>query len=120
MSGLYLLRLPWPDKRLSQNARVHWRTRSEVTAAARSAAYYEALHRHVPSMENARLSFAYFPPDNRRRDAQNLPAMLKPAIDGIAKAMRVDDNGFRCEFPSRFEQTVKGGCVLVEISEAEK
>lgn len=117
MSGLYLLSLPWPDKLLSQNTRAHWTKKSKATKAARTAAWVEAQKRNVPFMKNARLVFAFFPPDNRRRDSQNMPAMMKAYIDGIAQAMDCDDRGFRCEFPSRFERVVKGGCVLVEISD---
>ena len=62
------------------------------------------------------LTFSYYPPDRRKRDAQNMPHMLKSAIDGIADAMGVDDSGFRCVFPSAFEEPSKFGSVLVEIT----
>ena len=35
--------LPWPDKRLSPNARGHWSTLARAKKVAKQAAYYAAL-----------------------------------------------------------------------------
>lgn len=119
MSRHYLIRLPWPDKRLSSNARVHWRANREATAKARFDAGWLAKEQSVTRMPNAVLQISYHPPSRHKRDAQNIPAMLKPYIDGIADAMGCDDNGFRVQFPDQFGSPVKGGCVLVHIKEPE-
>jgi len=66
-------------------------------------------------MPNAILEFSFHPPDNRRRDVQNMPATVKGAIDGIADAMGCDDSGFRPVFPTEFGANAKGGCVLIHI-----
>ena len=49
--------------------------------------------------ENAKLQATYYHKDKRRRDRDNLAAMLKYAYDGIAAALGVDDYGFRPEMP---------------------
>ena len=64
------------------------------------------------------IDFAYHPPDKRRRDAQNMPHMLKAAIDGMADAMGRDDSNFRCTFPSKFSEVVKGGKIVVTVTPA--
>lgn len=62
------------------------------------------------------IEFTYYPPDNRRRDAQNMPHMLKAAIDGMADAMGRDDSNFRCIFPSKFSEVVPGGRIVVTVT----
>ena len=64
------------------------------------------------------IDFAYHPPDKRRRDAQNMPHMLKAAIDGMSDAMGCDDSNFRCTFPSKFSDVVKGGKIVVTVTPA--
>ena len=112
------LTLPWPDRALSSNARVHWGARNRATNAARATAGWVAteagLHKLGP-WPNAVLHFTYHPP-SRRGDPQNVPHMLKAYIDGIADAMGCDDNGFRVYFPPVFSEPVKGGAVVVTVS----
>ena len=41
------------------------------------------------------LKITFFTPDNRKRDLDNLLAAMKPALDGMARAIGVDDALFR-------------------------
>lgn len=116
MASEYLIRLNWPAKELSSNSRAHWAIKSRVTKTARYAGKVLALEQGVNMpMPDAELRFSYHPPTRARRDAQNMPHMLKAAIDGISDAMGCDDHGFRCVFPPEFSDVVKGGCVLCHI-----
>ena len=108
--------LPWPPQTLNANARVHWRKQAASTKLARWQAAMLAREAKLPMAPESVLKFTYHPPDNRRRDAQNLPGMLKAYIDGIADHMGVDDHGFECRFPSRFAEVRKGGEIVVEIT----
>jgi hypothetical protein len=55
------------------------------------------------------------PPSKRHVDADNLLASLKPAIDGIAMAVRVDDR--RWSFASiKIGEPVKGGQVVIILA----
>ena len=115
----YLIRLPWPDKWLSPNA-ANGSRKARMAAhsakkTARRMAWALAAEQGVACLPDAALRFSYYPPDRRRRDVQNMPAMLKAAIDGIADAMGCDDHKFRPQFPDHFCPPVKGGCVLVEV-----
>jgi crossover junction endodeoxyribonuclease RusA len=97
--------LPWPDKRLSPNARVHWRGKVKPKKEARSDAYYIACRDIGRRLGRIRTALAgkapipvlitFLPPDNRRRDRDNMQASLKHALDGVADALKVDDNRFR-------------------------
>lgn len=117
--ALILLRFDWPVPALWQNRRTHWAKRAKSVAAARSAAKAEALLRGAALMRGAdayRLTFGFYPPDNRRRDLQNMPATQKAAIDGVADALCVDDACFRVIWPSEWCEVAKtGGGVLCEV-----
>jgi len=118
------LTLPWPDKRLSPNARVHWRTRAAATRRARRVTRKLALAAGWGNQwqsalrESLRfpLLIAFYPPDRRRRDDDNLVAAFKAYRDELAQVLGLDDQHFiasprLCE-PSK---TVKGGCVEVSL-----
>jgi len=47
----------------------------------------------------SRLQATFYYKDRRRRDRDNMAAMLKYAYDGIAAALGVDDYGFRPQMP---------------------
>jgi crossover junction endodeoxyribonuclease RusA len=100
MTRLILFALPWPDKTLSSNARVHWSKRSKATKAAREEAAWSAIAAGIKNISGERYDVLveFYPPDRRKRDAHNFPAMVKGHIDGIADAIGCDDNLFDVTF----------------------
>lgn len=107
--------LSWPDKRLSQNSRAHWRRRASAVAMYRWEASLAARQAKVLTDPEAILTFTYYPPDLRRRDVHNVHGMMKAAIDGIADAMGCDDRRFRCRFPDSFAEVRPKGEIVIEI-----
>ena len=115
--------LPWPDKRLSPNARGHWGGKVTVVKKARAdacKATYAVLSRGAKETRQAyagscpiTVRVTFYPPDNRRRDVDNLIASMKAAFDGIADALAVDDNRFRPSFD--VGEVRKGGDVEVVL-----
>ena len=91
-----IVSLPWPNRILSPNARAHWAKLSRAKRSARVQAYWLA-RAEKPSISSAAplVSIEFLPPDNRRRDLDNLIASMKAALDGIAEAMGCDDHTFR-------------------------
>ena len=116
MKQSYLIQLSWPSPVLSSNARVHWAKRAKAVKAYRCEAAQVVKYHSIKRNPKTHLRFMFYPPDRRRRDAHNLPHMMKAAIDGIADAMGCDDQQFTCEFEGGFRSPVKNGTVLVEIS----
>lgn len=112
--------LPWPPKELSPNARVHFHEKARHTKAYREAAYWLA-HRVVFDEDITRwtddrpvaLTISFAPPDRRRRDLDGMLASIKAGLDGIADAMRVNDQRFELNL-KRAEPAPKGR-VTVEI-----
>lgn len=115
--------LPWPDRRLSPNARIHWRAKAPVTAKARKDAAYLTYDAMPGGAREVRQHFAgegpiayrvtFYPPDKRHRDDDSMIAMLKAARDGIADALGVNDRRFKPEYV--FEEPCKPGRVEVQL-----
>lgn len=119
-----LIRLSWPDKALSKNVGSPWGrgaqiARSKAVAAQRKEAWGLANEQSVKRIkcDRPKLTFTYHPPDRRRRDLHNMQEMLAGAIDGIQDALGQDDRNFDCVFPRDFSDPVKGGCVIIEVSQ---
>lgn len=88
------LSLPIPHKTLSPNARCHWTTKARHTKTHRNLAKLvtlSALGGDTPPTFTG-YTLAFFFPDARRRDDDNASASCKAYRDGIADALRVDDN----------------------------
>ena len=69
-----MIALPWQHRDLSPNARVHWRTlraRSSVASAQARYICLEAGLRNI-GIERPRVAIVFRPPDNRRRDLDNM------------------------------------------------
>jgi len=114
--------LPWPDRRLSPNSRAHWAVTSKVKAKARKdAAYltYDAMQKHLATRAHFAgehrlpVKVTFYPPDNRRRDDDNMVASFKAWRDGIADAMGVDDRRFAPEY--HFADAAKPGRIEVDF-----
>jgi crossover junction endodeoxyribonuclease RusA len=106
--------LPWPDRMLSPNARVHWSVKARATRKARTEAWLlvgSACRK--PGWPAAHISMTFCPPDKRRRDRDNCIGSMKAATDGIADALGIDDSKFQTTYS--MAEPVKGGAVIVTI-----
>jgi Holliday junction resolvase RusA-like endonuclease len=94
------IRLPFPDSKLNPN-RSHgksWRSTREARREAHEAGYYAV---HVASPLNGwsldpdkplRLRIGVHPPDNRRRDLDNIVSAIKQFQDGVFNYLGRDDS----------------------------
>ena len=107
--------LPWPDAKLSPNARTHWRAKAPVTKAARTSAYWltEASGARVAGEGVIALRVVFHAPDNRHRDRDNVQSACKAYMDGIADALKVNDRRFEPTYA--WGDNIKGGCVVVTL-----
>jgi len=110
-----LVTLPWPDKRLSPNARQHWARLRLVKAQAKNDAAWATRAIRPGSLPDGPipLKITFYPPDNRRRDRDNMQASLKAALDGVAQALGVDDYRFLPSY--EFAPPEKPGRVEIEV-----
>jgi crossover junction endodeoxyribonuclease RusA len=113
-----LLTFPWPPKALSPNARVHWSKKAKATAKYKDDCWrcgWVAMVQGQSLKARDTFRLVFCPPDNRRRDSDNMLASFKAGFDALSALTGVDDSKFQWSF-SRGE-VVKGGAVIVEVIE---
>lgn len=113
--------LPWPNRALSPNSRIHWRPKAAIAKTSRQYAIWCAreagIRANDPDIpQHLKVTAIFMPPDNRRRDLDNMLASMKPALDGIAQAIGIDDS--KWQIAIRKEAPVKGGAVRIELEAA--
>lgn len=117
------IKLPFPDSKLNPNRRdgKSWKSTNEVKQSAFTVAYYATIAElaKLPKCfrfkeQQTPVSIVYVYPDKRRRDLQNLFSAHKSAIDGIAKAIGIDDSFF---YPILIDKRIDPGqgCTIVTI-----
>lgn len=88
--------LPYPDSNLSPNSRSGWRAKHRATKEAKGIARLKTLAwlstNGSSDPDASLLRYTFYPSSSRRRDDDNLIAMMKPYRDGIAAALGIDDS----------------------------
>lgn len=115
------IELPWPDKRLSPNARVHWREKAEAQQAYKNSAWwttYDAVvgERHPKRFDKYIALYEFCPPDRRKRDIDNCLAMMKAAQDGVCEYLEIDDSRIKRTI-LEWGEVVRGGKVVLRLEE---
>jgi crossover junction endodeoxyribonuclease RusA len=114
------IHLPFPDPRLNPNRckGVHWAATTALRKSARAAAFYltkqAAAGVTFPMGQEIALVIVFVQPDRRHRDRDNLLAASKPALDGVADALGINDSQFQPVTIVR-EFGAKPGAVRIEI-----
>jgi crossover junction endodeoxyribonuclease RusA len=117
--------IPWPSSKLNPNNSkgTHWAATSALRKAARLEAWAlaRAAAGRLPGWSAGRLgngavplTITFVQPDRRARDRDNLLAALKPALDGVADALSINDAQFDPVLIRR-EYGGKPGHVQIEI-----
>lgn len=112
------IELPWPDKKLSPNARVHFHALAKAKKEYKQLVTWEFNMQisHIPDFldGNIPIKITFHPPDRRRRDDDNAITSFKAGRDAIAQALGVDDFRFR-PVTYDWQDPVKGGKVVVVV-----
>lgn len=111
------IELPWPPASLSGHAKGNgqWRKIAD-TKKHREWAHNATLDAGpfvLPEAGDIAIRIRFEPP-NRRGDRVNFPNRVKPLIDGIAQALKVNDSRFLPSY--EFGDVVPGGRVVVTIA----
>lgn len=87
----------WPDTILSPNKGGHYILVSRARKKQREEAFWlaKAACLVAPDSERIGVHLDFYPKYERRRDEDNAQASMKGALDGLAKAMDVDDSRFK-------------------------
>lgn len=89
--------LPWPPRDMHPNARVHWARKARGAKMCRQigagCTYVAGVRKNDPDIpETIKATVWFYPPDNRRRDADGMLSSVKSYLDGIADVIGVDDS----------------------------
>lgn len=90
--------LPWPPKELSPNQKPHWAKKNKVAQEYKAACGWACKAAKLKAPDTDGKIFVwidFYPPDRRRRDEDNAIAAMKHGLDGVAKAIGVDDSRFK-------------------------
>jgi crossover junction endodeoxyribonuclease RusA len=115
-----IVALDWPNPKLAPNRSTgkHWGGLAAIKSKAHTDAYHLAKIAQNGNLFNPEkdypLSIIFVMPDKRRRDLDNLLASMKHSLDGIAKAIGVDDKRFK-PILIDWEYGAKPGAVLVGV-----
>ena len=95
-----IFHLPYPPSDLMPNRKngKHWGATKNVKDRAIEDAYYitlEALKtRKLDTSDSYPLTMTFVQADKRKRDLDNLLAASKASLDGVARALKIDDKLF--------------------------
>lgn len=111
------LMLPFPDSILNPNVTGHWATKQPAKKAAREAAYILAYNLQIKldSQKKYRVTLIFCPPDRRYRDLDNMVSSMKSALDGMCRALGINDKNIKPE--PDWGPGFVGGKVEVTITE---
>lgn len=116
-------KLPFPPAILSPNARPHHMRLAAAKKAYRQTCFWECVSWGVKRFkaDKIALRIEFVPPDNRRRDKDNLIAAFKAGQDAIADALGVDDSTFQVTYvPIQPRDERRQGFVVCVLSEAKQ
>lgn len=88
--------LPWTSPPISPNgSRMHPHAHAGRVRGVLDAARYAIRNAHLEPVDRAHVELHWRIPDKRRRDADNLLALLKPCLDALVKERVLKDDSFR-------------------------
>jgi crossover junction endodeoxyribonuclease RusA len=93
-----IIKLPFPDASLFPNRmRGSFHNSTDAKQKQRDAAFYitKAAGAYKPESGHIPLSLLFVMPDKRNRDCDNMLAASKWLLDGMAKALGIDDKRFK-------------------------
>lgn len=111
-----MIRLRWPPRELSPNARLHYHAKARAVASYRRECFHDAISQGLGRLPGDRLGMriTFHPPDDkRRRDRDNMVASAKAACDAIASLTGIDDANWQTEWC--FGEPVGAGLMVVEV-----
>lgn len=96
-----MIYLSFPPKELSPNARLHWRKVAQAKGSYRMECFIDARKQGIKKLAAngpLKIALVFYPPDNRRRDWDNMLAAMKSGLDGLSDALGVDDRNWKLSF----------------------
>lgn len=105
---------PWPPRALSPNCAMKWQAKAGPRREYKEIWRSQSFMLGVRPEGNVKLNIVFHPPNNLKRDLDNMLASIKLGLDGLAQGLNINDFTFR---PITIDvgETVKGGNVVVTV-----
>ena len=107
-----MIELPWPPSCLVPHAKGHWRTKSKATKEMRTQCGWIAKS-HPPLIE-FKVEFHHPKGRGGKRDLHNAISACKASIDGLQDAWGINDKDFIIHWPTKYDEPVEGGKVVIK------
>ena len=117
----YKITLPYPHRDLGPNRarNVHWGRKAKLVREYREEAYIQAraelFELSPPQHKTLNSRATFYVKDKRKRDRDNLQAMLKPAFDGFQDAGLVEDDCWITHHPCEIKYDKDNPRVEIEL-----
>lgn len=107
--------LPWPDKDLSPNTRIHFHKLAKAKKVYADQVGWAALGKNPHwTKEHMPIKLTFHPPARRHYDLDGLLSRCKAGLDQLAFMWKMNDKNFR-PITIDFGEPVKDGKVVFEI-----
>ncbi|MCY4726712.1 hypothetical protein NYO98_10520 [Nocardioides sp. STR2] len=98
--------LPWDVLPLSQNQRLHWRKRNDITQDTIEEAGEAIAAAGIPHVAGCEVVLHHWPATRHRKDADNMAPTLKACIDAlVAQGVITDDSWIEVPFSGQHIHT---------------
>jgi hypothetical protein len=113
----YQIRLPWKERILHANQRLHWAEKNRRTQTVRAVvASYADLAKLPKGCDQVRVTLTWRPARRYRTDSDNLFPLLKAGLDGLVDYGLVpDDNSRHVESRCRIGEPAQPAHFLLDI-----
>ena len=91
MTREWTIPLPYVKPPLTLNSRLHWANHARITEALVGVGIVYTRKLRIPPLEKFTAVLHYEPSTIRGRDADNLAPTVKPVVDGMCRANRIQD-----------------------------
>lgn len=111
--------LPFPPTGLSPNSRLHWRSLASLKKTYREVCWACTLEQNQSPVPDGplMLELMFVKPSRRQMDRDNLLARMKSGLDGVADALKINDNRFATVVIRVAPDDQIGGFVRLKIGE---
>ena len=101
----------WPNKVLWPNNRKAHRWTKDARNSQKQEWHVEAIRSRIHGRS---LKITFHPPDEKRRDLDNMLSACKSGLDGLSSAVGIDDSEFTLTITKGAVRRPHG-CVVVEV-----
>ena len=109
--------LPWPDKRLSPNHKLHHMILHRLRKAYRTNCMWSLKEQGVKALnaETVKVDIVFHPPNANRRDRDNCIGAFKSGQDALSAVLGIDDSKFEVTYAPLGAPIMPNGQIAITL-----